>query len=402
LIVDGCEGWEEKMRVVGVTDALGLAQALHEQLAFVRPEYRCVLVDEVQDFGNIELQIVRRLVADAENDLFLCGDAAQAVTTKYQRLRSIGIEVPAHRSRRLSLNYRNSSDVLNAAWAVFYAHVDDGFDSEDLEILHPERSAFSGATPLLLYADSLETEIAAALQFADDFIVSRPSARACIAICGYSLPEVSRFGEGIGYKVLDGRDSISDGQIVLSDLGQTKGFEFDLMCILNCSDGVLPDSTAPKDEQHRDLATLYVAMTRAKTDLVLSWSSAPSGFLAGSEDQFLTASWNEYVPLIGERFFVPKPAKVDSYRTERTQKPLSRMSGEEFLYSEFAIGVSAELSAKLRLLVDGRGLKRGNRPVKWATVGDAISGIRRDATLRNLWGPEVSRQLLELGRRLDL
>ena len=80
--LQGTAGWEEKMAAVGVKDGLGIAQALATYLGRIEPRYRCVLVDEAQDVGNLELENVRRLVTEAENDLFLCGDSSQAVTTK--------------------------------------------------------------------------------------------------------------------------------------------------------------------------------------------------------------------------------------------------------------------------------------------------------------------------------
>src|SRR6185437_8624591 len=237
-VLSGLTGWETKMKDVGVTDGLGMAQALMKHLPRLRPSYRCVLVDEAQDFGNVELAIVQRLVEGDENNLLLCGDAAQAVTTKHQSLRSIGIEVPGARSRVLALNYRNSRDVLKAAYEVLKENLSEGLiDREDFHILDPEYSTFTGPVPLLLRAQSLSHELGYALGFARSRLADGGGGKACVAVCGYSLYELQLFGRKLGLPVLDGRTPIEAGDLFLSDLEQTKGFEFDIFSVLNCRAG---------------------------------------------------------------------------------------------------------------------------------------------------------------------
>ncbi len=114
-ILDGTAAWEQKMNDVAVYDTLGLAQELSGELAYLPQRYRCILVDEVQDFGNTELEIIHAIMQPGENNLFLTGDAAQAVTTKYRQFAGVGIQIPRSRSRTLSRNYRNSEDILKAA-----------------------------------------------------------------------------------------------------------------------------------------------------------------------------------------------------------------------------------------------------------------------------------------------
>ena len=398
-ILTGLEGWEEKMVAIGVADGLGMAQALAKHLEGLEARYRCVLVDEAQDFGNLELAIVRRLVKEDENSLLLCGDAAQAVTTKYQSLRSIGIDVPGARSRKLALNYRNSRDVLRAAYEVLKENMTEGLaDREDFEVLDPEYSTFSGAAPLLLRANSLDDEIGHALRLIDDTLAGRPGGKACVAICGYSLFELVGFGKILKLPVLDGNTPIEARTVFLSDLEQTKGFEFDMVCVLNCSAGILPTSTAPVDEQYRDLARLYVAMTRAKTDLVLSWSGSCSVFLTKAKDSFLTADWKEYAS--GPHPHIAPPKRLEAHRKHGTQRePWRHLSGEQFLYTDSAIGLSLDLITKVRDLVDGQGLRRGverAERIKWRTLGDAADDFAAYPRARAVWGPEGGRQFGDL------
>ena len=400
-VLEGLRGWEDKMKVVGLVDQLGIAQRTVELLGGLRPRYRCVLVDEVQDFGNVELEIVRALAAPAENDLFLCGDAAQAVSTKHQSFKSAGIEIAGVRSRRLQLNYRNSFDVLQAAYAVLLDNLTEGLtDREDFEVLDPEYSTLSGGTPLLLSAESIEEEIASALEFTRTYSTDNPDAKVCLAFCGYSLYELKAYGKRLRHHVLDGTTSIDEGAVFIADLEQTKGFEFDMVIILNCSRGVVPDVAAPEDETHRDLARLYVAMTRARRDLVLSYHKAPSAFVRESNEKFLRATWREYVPGAAA-LGTEAPVRLDSLSSASGAAGWRALTGEQFLHTLDARGVTTELSAKLRALVDGRGLKKGHEPLRFRNMGDAVDALRQRPTTAKLWGPGVSRQLEELGRSLS-
>lgn len=403
LVADGLAGWEQKMLDIGVVDSLGIAQALCRHLDWLEPTYRAILVDEAQDFGNVELQIITRLATPGANSLFLCGDAAQAVTTKYQLLRAVGLEIPRTNQRRLTLNYRNSKDILAAASAVLLGNMtDDMIDREDFPMLDPEYSAFSASTPLLLEADSLASEFSRAMAYAQELTSRKREGKACIAFCGYSFYELASFGRALGLPVLDGLTDIEGGSIFLSDLEQSKGFEFDLVCVLNCRAGVLPHGAAPEEERFRDLAKLYVAMTRAKTDLVLSWSGELSPFLANAGGHLLSANWAEYgddrsVPHLGE------PQRLESLRPYGIHRSNWRkLSASDFLYSsDFALGLSPELIAKLRELVDGRGLRRGTEAVKWTHLGSAADAFRSRPRARALWGPEVGAQFLLLVERLE-
>lgn len=400
-VLKGAKGWEDKMEAVGVIDGLGIAQALARHREKLTPQYRCVLVDEAQDFGNIELDLVRRLVAPNDNDLFLCGDAAQAVTTKYQSLRAAGIDVPGARSRKLALNYRNSKDVLLAAHQVLYRNVtEEMLDREDFDILAPELSTMSGATPLLLQAGSLEEEISHAIPFVQEVISGKPAGKGCIAVCGFSLLELEKYSRVARVALLNGERDIDTGAIFLSDLEQTKGFEFDVMCIVNCSAGILPNVTAPESERFRDLARLYVAMTRAKTDLVLSWSGARSPFLDEMGTLFLEADWSQYA---GDSPLVPqgRPKHLDELeRTKRQARKWEEMSGAEFLHTPAALGLSIGTTSKIRQLVDGKGLKRGRIALRWRTLGSAASDATTSSTAAKQWGPTALTEFLALSARL--
>src|SRR5699024_1891644 len=140
------------------------------------------------------------------------------------------------RSQKIKQNYRNSREILQAAYAVLQENVNiDKIHTDDLEIIEPEYANFSTPKPLLLNTGTLEEELGYALSYLEKH--QRKDEKACIAFGGLSLHQVRAMGEELNITVLDSVTNIDDANLFLSDLDQTKGFEFDLMMVLNCTDG---------------------------------------------------------------------------------------------------------------------------------------------------------------------
>ncbi len=74
-----------------------------------------VLVDEGQDLSPVHWQLLRALVAEAPNDLFIAEDSHQRIYGQRLVLSAYGIRIVG-RSQRLTLNYRTTAQ--NLAWAV--------------------------------------------------------------------------------------------------------------------------------------------------------------------------------------------------------------------------------------------------------------------------------------------
>lgn len=403
LLLAGLTVWEKKMHAIGVIDGLGLVSALQPWLEQITPVYRCILVDESQDFGTSELDIIRRLVEPSENDLFLCGDAAQQVSSKYQKLAEANIKIPGARSNRILKNYRNSKEILTAAHSVLTRHINEWLmDSEEFEVLDPEFADFSGSVPLLMAAEDLQHEIANAMHFIQAEVGENPRWKGCVAIAGYSLYEIQVFGRRLGIRVLDGTSSIDEDALYISDLAQTKGFEFDVMVVVNARAGVLPNPAVPEMEQAKNLAQLYVAMTRAKSQLVLSYHGEISPLLQDMDDVFLQDNWSDY--LQSELKLLGVPPLLDELN-EDTQIPknLAEMDGPQFLYTEYAIGQPQLLIEAIRTKI-GRSRVGGGEGK--GTVGVDMGFVHQmtidNPSARNRFGREATKQLQEIGMRLVL
>lgn len=407
-LLEGLSEWERKMRFVGVTDYLGIATALYAYIERIRPEYTCILVDESQDFGTTELRIIRRLVTEGPDDLFLTGDAAQHVSVKHQSLKQAGINIPPAYSLSIRKNYRNTRSILKTANQMVENHLsEEMLENEDFELLNPEYAELEGAPVLCLRAKDVAQELAAGLSYARELVSASQTAKCCVVICGWSLYETQKFGKQQSLPVLDGTVSLESGDIFLSDLEQTKGFEFDAVIIVNLNNDVLPNRMLPEKEQFRDLSRLFVAMTRAKTELALSWSSEKSEFLENISDHVLEGGWDEQVSL-ESMVEVGLPPRLDDLRSENIPMcDLGEMTGEQFLYTAHAVGLSPELVAKLRENITGR--KRTekqhggeNVTTHWQNIGAALHDTLRLPASRRIFGRVVVREFHDMARQIGL
>jgi superfamily I DNA/RNA helicase len=396
-LLQGLGYWEAKMRQIGVTDYIGLANATYRHIDRIKPAYRCVLVDESQDFGTIELKIVRRLVQSHEgpaaiNNIFLCGDAAQRISSKQRSLGDANMHVPGPRSFTLALNYRNSREILELAHAILVENLsEEMLDSKDFDVLDPKFANFSGPVPLLLNAPNLADEVRHAIAYAEQEAQHNPNAKICIAICGYTQHELATFAARLSLPLLDGAIDLGGGSIFLSDLENTKGFEFQCMIILNANTNVLPYPHSFENERFRDLSRFYVAMTRARQQLIVSHSGTPSPYLGKNRAKFLEESWSLYLDTPASDA-LPEflPMHMEQMRRDDEESlSLNEMAGEEFLYRDDAIGLPILLIQRLRELISGKSVIRTNVPVEWMNLGTAVRDLTNNPRSRQAFGPEA-------------
>lgn len=106
-----------------------------------RTGVRHLVVDEAQDLTASHWRMLRALVPAGPDDLFIAGDAHQRIYGRLVPLSRFGIETRG-RSRRLTVNYRTSREILRWSLGVADAGADDLDD--EVDALTGERSVFSG------------------------------------------------------------------------------------------------------------------------------------------------------------------------------------------------------------------------------------------------------------------
>ncbi len=118
-----------------------------------------------------------------------------------------------------------------------------------------------------------------------------PESIGVFARTGRRIDDFARALDAAGHpwRRLSDRQAPGSGGIHLGTMHRAKGLEFKAVLVLDCGEAALPNSYAlrglddPQDHEaavERERRLLYVAMTRARDELSVTWSGAPSRFLA--------------------------------------------------------------------------------------------------------------------------
>ncbi len=93
----------------------------------------------------------------------------------------------------------------------------------------------------------------------------------------------------------DGREEDGQSVVHLSTIHLAKGLEFDTVFIAGAAEGVLPHvrSMDSDDQLEEERRLMYVAMTRARKNLFISFSGMPSRFLSEIPQEYLCVAGNE-------------------------------------------------------------------------------------------------------------
>ncbi|MFF3014018.1 UvrD-helicase domain-containing protein [Streptomyces sp. NPDC057939] len=269
------------------------ARLLHDKPG-TGPSYDHVVVDEAQDLHPAQWRLLRAVVSDGPDDLFLTGDPHQRIYDARVSLRSLSISV-AGRGARLRLNYRSTEEILRWSRALLDGEPVTDLTGDEPDTLSGYRSLLHGERPVCEGHGTEPAEVEAVVRRVREWVAAgvAPSE---IAVCARFHTQTSRIGERLaaaGLPVVRVKDGEPDGTtgVRLSSLHSLKGLEFRCVAVAGVTASAFPFQTAvtPAEVdplQHAtDLAAerclLFVACTRAREALYVSYSGRPSAFLDG-------------------------------------------------------------------------------------------------------------------------
>jgi superfamily I DNA/RNA helicase len=290
---DVIEAYRAQARIAGTVDfpeAATITAAHLRRMGDTRGEHVAdhVLVDEGQDLGPAHWQLLRALTGEHVNDLFIAEDSHQRIYGQRIALSQFGIRIVG-RSRRLTLNYRTTAQ--NLAYAITVLEGGTYVDLEEkTETSSGYRSARSGPAPRLIACTTLSEELDQAAELVSDW-VEAVEAPETVAVLVREQRQRDRLvtglaERGVTIRAVD-REHIKPGQPVTMTMHRAKGTEFSKVLLFGVSQGAIPRPL--RDEQYaedawadallRERSLLYVAATRARDELALSWSGEPSQLL---------------------------------------------------------------------------------------------------------------------------
>ena len=241
-------------------------------------QYTALLIDEAHDFEDAWLRIAGRMVNPVSSSLLVLYDDAQSIYQGRRRrlnFASVGIEARG-RTSILRLNYRNTAEVLALAMHCAQSLLDgDGVPrgEEDMPLVQPATAGRRGALPVLIEARHAAEEAALLAErvgaaLADgvppDDIAVLCRTKALMRPLEQALAQ-RRIAVQSMNDLAFRRFEWSRPAVKLITLHSAKGLEFPLVIVAGLQ--ALPWRDEPLEDAVR---LLYVAMTRATRELVLS------------------------------------------------------------------------------------------------------------------------------------
>jgi superfamily I DNA/RNA helicase len=254
-----------------------------------RPLYRHILVDEAQDLHLAQWRLLRAAVAPGPDDLFIAADPHQRIYDSRVSLASLQISVRG-RSRRLSLNYRTTQEIL--AWAVRLLGADPvvGLDGE-VDSLLGYRSPARGQRPQLEMAATRTREFATLAERIRSWLSAGIEPQAIgVAARTASLVREAREALGAdGIMTVPVRGGGDARAIRVGTMHAMKGLEFQAVAVIGVEQGLVPqpaaitpegdDAVTHAQDVQRERCVLFAACTRARDHLFVSGTGTPSPFL---------------------------------------------------------------------------------------------------------------------------
>lgn len=268
-----------------------------------------VLVDEGQDLEPAKWLFMRALVAEGPNDLFIADDSHQRIYGRSTVFSRYGISIRG-RSRRLTLNYRTTLENLRYALGLLEGAAYEDSEEHELSVAG-YRSVRTGPTPRVHAAnddDELISLVAADLAAWRTQEVPG-GAIAILVASNYQAELLQRGLEALGQQVTVTRGGaagmsagtggagsagsagsageIGAGHPVVLTMQRAKGLEFSRVILFDVSARAFPPRSAVRGLTGSELADrlqqfrsqLYVAASRARDELVVTWTGVPSALL---------------------------------------------------------------------------------------------------------------------------
>jgi superfamily I DNA/RNA helicase len=250
--------------------------------------YTYAVIDEAQDLHPAHWRLLRALIPARQDDLFIVGDAHQRIYGRPLPLSRFGIETRG-RSRRLTVNYRTSRQILRWSLRVVDSETDDLEGAT--ESLVGARSLFNGPDPTMSGYTTTVQENAALVEQIRAWVAEGLAAGEIAVFVRErrTVTDILRAFRDAGLPAAEvtAHEDRSDGDLVrVMTMHRAKGLEYRAIALPRMSATEFPppyvrdlaDEDARSAERtERNL--LYVAGSRARERLWISWAGHPSRLL---------------------------------------------------------------------------------------------------------------------------
>jgi len=272
------------------SDAMRDARVLIGQ-GRLKEKYTSIIIDEAQDFNAQAFMLLRTMVDEARDDMFIVGDAHQRIYGQKIVLGQCGIQIVG-RGKKLKLNYRTTDEVRKWAVAILEGEkiddLDDGIDSN-----REYKSLYHGPKPEVKLFETFEQEIVFIEQYVNALKKEDKESRICIV--ARTQKRVDNYYQhfnkhSIGALKIsrDSKDNLAHTGVRVATMHRVKGLDFDHVIIASMNQGEIPLSINDiSDEEQieterirKEKALVFVSATRAKKTLLITSYGKKSEFLS--------------------------------------------------------------------------------------------------------------------------
>jgi hypothetical protein len=262
------------------------------------PRYRHVVVDEAQDLHPAQWRVLRACAAPQSDDIFLVGDPHQRIYDSRVSLRSLGVHVRG-RTSRLRINYRSTDEILRWSASLLDGRPvgrlgEDDDDDGGRDSLRGYRSELHGRIPSARGYASQDEELRALVEQIRVWIDQDGVKPSEVAVCARFNTLVDAVilrlrREGIAAVAVKDDPGPGVSGVRVATMHAMKGLEFRCVAVVGVTSSVLPfaHQVTPAEvdplQHEQDLLAehclLFVACTRARDALAVSWSGQRSPML---------------------------------------------------------------------------------------------------------------------------
>ena len=242
-----------------------------------------VICDEIQDFNNLEMRLLRNLVGEKPNDLFLCGDPFQNIYQRRMNFSQSGIQIRGKKSARLRINYRTTEEIRQYAVEMLKGYIFQDFSGE-APSMEGDKSIFNGNEPQYVVFENS----AAFHRYLLDYIRTSFGQLSLHEICitartNKAVTEIEQLLTEAKFPVINLSNMVSindtEGKVVVGSMHSLKGLEFKNLIVTGFDQSsfpLKPNGFAgwPETKQQAYLqsehALYYVVFSRAISQLVVT------------------------------------------------------------------------------------------------------------------------------------
>lgn len=252
-----------------------LATAVRAELAQdTNPRrYRHAVIDEGQDLSPEQIRSLVDAIETGGSVTFF-GDYHQAIYGQGMSWRAAGLQLGSRPVVTFVDNYRNSAAIARLAIALSKT---PAMASGDRDLVEPTAPIAAGPPPTLVRARDRAHEIQVVTAQAAAFMRDRS-----VAILARTLGLAQEAAGSLPFRALNPHDESAWSRrpgLWAGTYHSAKGLEFDAVLMPFLDDTVMPwrDTVAaydPAEAYAREARLLYVAITRARSDLIMTCSGA--------------------------------------------------------------------------------------------------------------------------------